>query len=102
MFGIHRFVRDTTITTGPRNKRDPESVLATKKRFLFPHERLVANVRREKTGSEEDGRSRLSCENATFFVKMVARAETRKSKERGNGIDLREKSAGKKEPQIRG
>lgn len=44
---------------------------------------------------EGDGRSRFSCENATrlFLPKMVARAETRKSEERGEGgSSLREKS----------
>lgn len=91
MFGIHRFVRNTTITTG----QDPESVLARKKRFLFPHER--PSCERKKRGNRERRRRTfgtfLRKRNWTFFAKIVARTETRKSKERGKGIGLREKSA---------
>lgn len=48
MFSIHRFICDTMITTG----QEPESVLARKKRFLFPHERPTANARRAKQGAK--------------------------------------------------
>jgi len=90
MFGIHRFVRDTMITMG----WDPESVLARKKRFFFPHERPAANARREKQGTKKtDGRSRFSYENATGLFCQDGLARARKSKERGERIDLREKSA---------
>lgn len=49
--------RDYEITMG----RDPESVLARKKRFLFPHERLTAKQGTKKTDVCRD----FCCENTT-------------------------------------
>jgi len=89
---IHRFVCDTMITTG----QEPKSVLTRKKRFLFPHERPGCECKKGETGSRQTDVWGFPAKTQLDFFAKDGRARARKSKERGEGISLREKSTGKK------